>query len=195
MFSTHNFHQCLIESQPHSSFFPPPYVSLLLSIWYMSQSHFHVLAPLILKANTGWCVLMIVSSSHLSSVRLLSSEEVNTPSELWLFQSASRIPHDRQQKAVTKSFRRKQFIMAVVNIVHHVREECRLLNFEGGELGQKVSGSRRGGTKDVIQCDGKGGKNNTIIVFFPFLFGSISIPVNRGPSVSKVKTEFGSDCN
>lgn len=84
--------------------------------------------------------------------------------------------------------------MAVVNIVHHVREECWLLNFEEGELGQKALGSWRGGTKDVIQCDGKGG-DKEIIVFFLFLFGSISIPVNRCLSVSKVKTEYGWDCN
>lgn len=56
-----------------------------LSICDMSKSYFHVLAPLILKANTGRYVLMIVSSGHLSSVKLLSSEEVNIPSELWLF--------------------------------------------------------------------------------------------------------------
>lgn len=65
------------------SFYPSPRVSP--SICDMSQSYFHVLAPLILKANTGRYVLMIVSSGHLSSVKLLSSEEVNTPSELWLF--------------------------------------------------------------------------------------------------------------
>ena len=58
---------------------------LSLTICDTSKSYFHVLAPLILKANTGRYVLMIVSSGHLSSVKLLSSEEVNTPSELWLF--------------------------------------------------------------------------------------------------------------
>lgn len=58
---------------------------LSLTIYDTSKSYFHVLAPLILKANTGRYVLMIVSSGHLSSVKLLSSEEVNTPSELWLF--------------------------------------------------------------------------------------------------------------
>lgn len=61
----------------------PP--SLFPSTCDMSRPYFHVLAPLIVKANTGRCVLMIVSGGHLSSVKLLSSEEVNTPSELWLF--------------------------------------------------------------------------------------------------------------
>lgn len=63
------------------------FFALCLSLFTcdMSKSYFHVLAPLTLKANTGRYVLMIVSSGHLSSVKLLSSEEVNTPSELWLF--------------------------------------------------------------------------------------------------------------
>ncbi len=79
----------LPSSLSHSSFFLVLsfFLSLHVSLpmYDMSKSYFHVLAPLILMANTGRYVLMIVSSGHLSSVRLLSSEEVNTPSELWLF--------------------------------------------------------------------------------------------------------------
>lgn len=120
---TRDFIQLLMRPRRHSSLsrFPLEF-SLSPFRFYtcdMSKSHFHVLAPLILKENTGRYVLMIVSSGHLSSVKLLSSEEVNTPSELWLFQSAGGIPHDSLQRAVTKSFMRKWFIMAMVNIVHH----------------------------------------------------------------------------
>lgn len=58
--------------------------------------------------------------------------------------------------------------MAVVNIVHHEREEHWLLNFEEGHLEQKALGSWKGVTKDVIPCDGSGEKNNIVIMlFFP----------------------------
>lgn len=72
-----------------SSFLCSPFPSLSLYVFLhmcdMSKSYFNVLAPLILKANIRWCVLMIVSNGHLSSVKLHFSKEVNTPSELWLF--------------------------------------------------------------------------------------------------------------
>lgn len=86
-----------IQTVPNRAVTPQLFVSLsfsslalsfplsFLHMCDMSKSYFHVLAPLILKANTGRYVLMIVSSGHLSSVKLLSSEEVNTPIELWLF--------------------------------------------------------------------------------------------------------------
>lgn len=84
--------------------------------------------------------------------------------------------------------------MAVVNIVHHMQEELRLLNFEEGELEQKALRSWRGVTKDVIHCDGGGG-DNIIIMFSLFLFGSISICVNSSLFASKVKIEYGTYCN
>lgn len=78
-----DFTQSLIE--PLSESFHVLLLSFFCHMCDTSKSYFHVLAPLLLKANTRRYVLMIVSSGHLSTVKPMSSEEVNTASELWLF--------------------------------------------------------------------------------------------------------------
>lgn len=107
------------------SFYVLPFLfSIYTSFFHMYVSvSFNGLVPLIFKANIRLCVLMIVSIGHSLCVKLLLSKEVNTPNELWLFQSADGIPHDSHQKAVTKSFMRKQFIKPTVNIVKHTLAE------------------------------------------------------------------------